>query len=160
MKHSTIILGFVVPNVKTSFDATVLDGISRNAKGAKGDCLLLICKRSTDEVIADAFKCQAELCVAERVSGVFLRPLRGRAGHKAMLEVLSGFRKEKMPVVLFDNAAINLPKTKGCDRIMLKCKSAAIPEAAACLGDIAFRLMVQRLANPSLPPVEVQLNMP
>lgn len=159
-RQKTNMLGVVIPGAMTPFDKAAVGGISKGAKEAKCDCSLLISKRSADKVIAGAFKCQTNLCLAERVAGVFLRPLRGRASHKAMAQVLSGFRKEKVPVVLFDDAAIKLPKTKGCDRISLKCKSAVIPEAAVRLGDVAFRLMAQRLADPSLPPVEVQLNVP
>lgn len=56
--------------------------------------------------------------------------------------------------------AARLPEGTGCDLVGAKGCLSPTPEITAFLGDIAFRLMLQRLTYPSHPPAEVILDPP
>ena len=152
MRRSRNILAIVIPNAKTSFDKAVVGGI---AASADGKWTLMTAGFGADAVVSDDAEGLVGLCLAERVAGVFLRPVSGKDGGRKTAKILAQFRKAKIPVVLFDTAAGRISKRAGCDSVVC---SAATARVAARLGGVACHLMFQRLADPAVPPLEVQLD--
>ena len=155
------IFGIIIPNAKTPFYAAMIDGISRGVKNFSGcDYSLLISDLGSGAAVPRAAERLADLCLAERVAGVFFRPLPTKQGQKATEKILAQFREAKVPVILIDGDASKLPERTGCDIVAAKGYPDATPDIAALLGDIAFRLMLQRLTYPAHPPAEVLLDPP
>lgn len=152
MKRSRGILGIVIPNAKTSFDKAVVGGI---AASADGEWTLMTAGFGAGAAVSGDAEGLARLCFAERVAGVFLRPISGKDGERKTAKILAQFRKAKIPVVLFGNAASKMTKRPDCDSVVC---SAATSKVAACLGGIACHLMLQHLADPAVPPLEVLLD--
>ena len=152
MKRSRGILGIVIPNAKTSFDKAVVGGI---AASTGGDWTLMTVGFGVDAAAPGDAEGLVRLCLAESVAGVFLRPVSGKDGGRKTAKILAQFRKAKIPVVLFGKAASKLSKRLDCDSVAC---SAAASKVAARLGGIACHLMLQRLADPSVPPLEVLLD--
>lgn len=152
MKRSRGILGIVIPNAKTPFDKAVVGGI---AASADGKWTLMTVGFGADAAVSGDAEGLARLCLAECVAGVFFRPISGKDGGRKTAKILAQFRKAKIPVVLFGNAASKLSKRADCDSVVC---SAATSKVAARLGGIACHLMLQRLADPSVPPLEVLLD--
>ena len=145
-------LGVVIPGVMTPFDKAVVGGI---AASADGKWTLMTAGFGADAVVSGDAEGLVRLCLTERVAGVFLRPIPGKDGERKTAKVLAQFRKANIPVVLFDNAASKLSKRPDCDSVVC---SVATSKVAARLGGIACHLMLQRLADPAVPPLEVQLD--
>lgn len=152
MRRSRDILAIVIPNAKTSFDKAVVGGI---ATSAGGKWTLMTVGFGTDAAVSGDAEGLARLCLDERVAGVFLRPVSGKDGGRKTGKILAQFRKAKIPVVLFGNAASKMTKRPDCDSVVC---SAATSKVAARLGGIACHLMLQRLADPSVSPLEVLLD--
>ena len=152
MRRSRDILGIVIPNAKTSFDKAVVGGI---AASADGEWTLMTVGFGADAAVSGDAEGLARLCFAERVAGVFLRPISGKDGERKTAKIPAQFRKAKIPVVLFGNAASKMTKRPDCDTVVC---SATTSKVAARLGGIACHLMLQRLADPSVPPLEVLLD--
>ena len=152
MKRSRGILGIVIPNARTPFDKAVVGGI---AAGTGGDWTLMTVGFGADAAVPGDAKGLVGLCLDERVSGAFLRPISGKDGGRKTAKILAQFRKAKIPVVLFGNAASKLSKRADCDSVAC---SATTSKVAARLGGIASHLMLQRLADPAVPPLEVLLD--
>ena len=152
MKRSRGILGIVIPNAKTLFDKAVVGGI---AASVDGKWTLMTVGFGADAAVPGDAEGLARLCFAERVAGVFLRPISGKDGERKTAKILAQFSKAKIPVVLFDSAASKLSKRANCDSVAC---SAATSKVAARLGGIACHLMLQRLADPSVFPLEVLLD--
>lgn len=149
MKRSQGILGIIIPNARTPFDKAVVGGI---AAGTGGDWTLMTVGFGAVPGDAEGL---VGLCLAERVAGVFLRPVSGKDGGRKTAKILAQFRKAKIPVVLFGNAASKMSKRPDCDSVAC---FATTSKVAARLGGIACHLMLQRLADPSVPPLEVLLD--
>ena len=145
-------LGIVIPGVMTPFDKAVVGGI---AASADGKWTLMTVGFGADAAVSDDAEGLVRLCLAECVAGVFFRPISGKDGGRKTAKILAQFRKAKIPVVLFDTAAGRISKRAGCDSVVC---SAATARVAARLGGIACHLMLQRLADPSVPPLEVLLD--
>lgn len=156
------IFGIIIPNAKSPFYAAMIAGISKGVKnsGKGGEYSLLISDLGTGMAVPRAAERLADLCLVERVTGVFFRPLPSKQGQRTTSKILSQFREAKIPVILIDGDASQLPEGTGCDIVAAKGYPNATPEIAALLGDIAFRLMLQRLAYPEHPPAEVLLDPP
>ena len=156
------IFGIIMPDMKTPFYAAMVEGISKSLKNPGGgvEYVPLISDLGTGSAVHLNVERLARLCVEERVVGVFFRPLSSTAGRKATEKVLALFREAKIPVVLIDGDATKLPEGTGCDLVGAKGYRSPTAEIAALLGDIAFRLMLQRLTYPSHPPAEVLLDPP
>ena len=156
------IFGIIIPNAKSPFYAAMIDGISKSVKnsGGGGEYSLLISDLGTGAAVPRAAERLADLCLVERVTGVFFRPLPTKQGQRTTSKILSRFREAKIPVILIDGDFSQLPEGTGCDIVAAKGYPDASPVIAALLGDIAFRLMLQRLAYPSHPPAEVLLDPP
>ena len=146
------LLGVVIPGVMTPFDKAVVGGI---AASADGEWTLATAGFGADAAVPGEAEGLVRLCFAERVAGVFLRPISGKDGERKTAKVLAHFRKAKIPVVLFGKAASKLSKRLDCDSVVC---SAATSKVAARLGGIACHLMLQRLADSSVPPLEVLLD--
>ena len=145
-------LGVVIPGVMTPFDKAVVGGI---ATSADGEWTLMTVGFGTDAAVSGDAEGLVRLCLDERVSGAFLRPIPGKDGGRKTAKILAQFRKAKIPVVLFGNAASKMTKRPDCDSVV---SSATTSKVAARLGGIACHLMLQRLADPAVPPLEVLLD--
>ena len=145
-------LGVVIPGVMTPFDKAVVGGI---AASVDRKWTLMTAGFGADAAVSDNAEGLIRLCLAERVAGVFFRPISGKDGGRKTAKILAQFRKAKIPVVLFGNAASKLSKRADCDSVVC---SAATSKVAARLGGIACHLMLQRLADPAVPPLEVMLD--
>ena len=152
MKRLRDIFGIIIPNAKTPFDKAVVGGI---AASADGKWTLMTVGFGTDAAVSGDAEGLVRLCLDERVSGAFLRPIPGKDGERKTAKILARFRKAKIPVVLFGNAASKMTKRPDCDSVVC---SAATSKVAACLGGIACHLMLQHLADPAVPPLEVLLD--
>lgn len=152
MKRSRGILGIVIPNAKTPFDKAVVGGI---AASADGKWTLMTVGFGADAAVSGDAEGLARLCLAECVAGVFFRPISGKDGGRKTAKILAQFRKAKIPVVLFGNAASKMSKWPDCDSVAC---FATTSKVAARLGGIACHLMLQRLADPSVSPLEVLLD--
>ena len=152
MKRSQGILGIIIPNARTPFDKAVVGGIAASVE--RGWTLMTV-GFGVDVAVRGEAEGLARLCFDERVAGVFLRPVSGKDGGRKTGKILAQFRKAKIPVVLFDTAAGRISKRAGCDSVVC---SAATARVAARLGGIACHLMLQRLADPSVSPLEVLLD--
>ena len=152
MKRSRGILGIVIPNAKTLFDKAVVGGI---AASTAGEWMLMTVGFGADAADPVGAEGLVRLCLDERVAGVFLRPISGKDGGRKTAKILAQFRKAKIPVVLFGDAAVKMSKRPDCDSVVC---SAATSKVATRLGGIACHLMLQRLADPSVPPLEVLLD--
>ena len=146
------LLGVVIPGVMTPFDKAVVGGI---AASVDRKWTLMTVGFGADAAVSGGAEGLARLCFAERVAGVFLRPISGKDGERKTAKILAQFRKAKIPVVLFGNAASKLSKRPDCDSVVC---SVATSKIAARLGGIACHLMLQRLADSSVPPLEVLLD--
>lgn len=154
------IFGVILPNMNEPFCAAMLEGISRSVKKTGGGYSLLtsnLCNGAKAVIAAERL---GDLYIGERVAGVFLRPLPAAQGKKAMLHLIELLRAAGIPVVVLDGDAAKLPQGTGCDLVGAKGYGRKSLDVAPLLGDIAFRLMLQRLANPSHPPAEVLLGPP
>lgn len=145
-------LGVVIPGVMTPFDKAVVGGI---AASVDRKWTLMTVGFGADAAVQGEAEGLVRLCLDERVAGVFLRPISGKDGGRKTGKILARFRKAKIPVVLFGNAASKLSKRADCDSVVC---SAATSKVAARLGGIACHLMLQRLADPAVPPLEVLLD--
>ena len=145
-------LGIVIPGVMTPFDKAVVGGI---AASVDRKWTLMTAGFGADAAVSDNAEGLIRLCLAERVAGVFFRPISGKDGGRKTAKILAQFRKAKIPVVLFGNAASKLSKRPDCDSVVC---SVATSKVAARLGGIACHLMLQRLADPAVPPLEVLLD--
>ena len=152
MKRSQGILGIIIPNARTPFDKAVVGGI---AASADGEWTLMTAGFGADAAVSGDAEGLVRLCFAERVAGVFFRPISGKDGERKTTKILARFRKAKIPVVLFGNAASKMSKWPDCDSVV---SSATTSKVAARLGGIACHLMLQRLADPSVSPLEVLLD--
>lgn len=152
MKRSQGILGIIIPNARSPFDKAVVGSI---AASTGGEWTLKTVGFGADAAVPGDAEGLVGLCLAERVAGVFLRPVSGKDGGRKTAKILAQFRKAKIPVVLFDTAAGRISKRAGCDSVVC---SAATARVAARLGGVACHLMFQRLADPAVPPLEVQLD--
>ena len=148
--------------MKEPFCAAMLEGITRSVKKTVGDGYSLMTSDLGDgaKAVIAAAERLADLCVGERVAGVFLRPLPTASGKKATLHLIDLLRAVGIPVVVLDGDASKLPQGTGCDLVGAKGYGRKSLAVAPLLGDIAFRLMLQRLANPAHPPAEVLLDPP
>ena len=156
------IFGVIFHDTKDPLVAAMVDGISNAAKTNGGQTYSTLVSNlgRSDRMLFTAAERTARLYIDERAVGVFLRPLPGVQGRKATGLVLSLLREAKIPVVILDLDAAKLPEGTGCDLVGAKDYRKPTAEIAALLGDIAFRLMLQRLAYPSHPPAEVLLDPP
>lgn len=155
------LFGIIIPDAKKPFYAAMIDGISNAVKNSGGgDYSLLISDIGTGTSVPRSAERLAELCLNKRVTGLFFRPLVTKAGRAATQRILESFRLVRIPVALINGDISEIPEHTGCDIVAAKGYSNATPEVAALLGDIAFRLMLQRLAYPSHPPAEVLLDPP
>ena len=154
------VFGVIMPDLDQPFYATMREGVSNGVRKAGGKAVIVSDLGTGAKAIAQAAERLTELCIAERATGVFLRPLPLVSGRRATARILARFREERIPVVILDGDAAKLPQGTGCDLVAAKGYDNASTEIAALLGDIAFRLMMQRLANPSHPPAEVLLDPP
>ena len=152
MKRSQGILGIIIPNARTPFDKAVVGGI---AASADGEWTLMTAGFGADAAVSGDAEGLVRLCFAEWVAGVFFRPISGKDGERKTTKILARFRKAKIPVVLFGNAASKMSKWPDCDSVV---SSATTSKVAARLGGIACHLMLQRLADPSVSPLEVLLD--
>lgn len=154
------LFGVIIPDAKKPFYAAMIDGVSKAVKNSGGDYSLLISDVGTGATVPRAAERLAELCLSKRVAGLFIRPLTTKAGKVATTRILSRFREAKIPVALIDGDISVVPEGTVCDIVAAKGYPDASPEIAALLGDIAFRLMLQRLTYPAHPPAEVLLDPP
>ncbi|MBQ0032675.1 MAG: GntR family transcriptional regulator [bacterium] len=156
------IFGVIFHDAKDPLIAAMVAGLSDAAKDAGAlaySTQVSNIGRSDKEVLTTAER-MAKRYVDEHAIGVFLRPLPGAAGRKATKHVLKLLRTAKIPVVIMDVNAAKLPEGTGCDLVGAKGYRAPTKELAALLGDIAFRLMLQRIANLAHPPAEILLDPP
>ena len=156
------IFGVIFHDTKDPLIAAMVGGISNAAKTNGGQTYSTLVSNlgRSDKTLFTAAERMARLYIDERAVGVFLRPLPGSQGRKATALVLDLLREAKIPVVILDIDAAKLPEGSGCDLVSAKGYRAPTQEIAVLLGDIAFRLMLQRLAYPSHPPAEVLLDPP
>ena len=156
------LFGVIFHDTKDPLIAAMVGGISNAAKtnGGRAYSTLVTNLGRSDKAISLAAEHTARLYIEEHAVGVFLRPLPGANGRKATGLVLSLLREAKIPVVILDIDAAKLPEETGCDLVGAKGYRKPTTEIAALLGDIAFRLMLQRLAYPAHPPAEVLLDPP
>ena len=113
----------------------------------------------------------SDLCVAEKIAGVFFEPLKGKA--KLNGEVIARFRSAKIPVILIGGDAAS--KRTMCDILGVNTlangrrtpilfispaakRNSSLIAHGELLGDVALRLMLQRIAYPEHPPCELYLD--
>ena len=156
------IFGVIFHDTKDPLIAAMVGGLSDAAKnaGAQAYSTLVSNIGRSDKSVSTVAERVARLYIDEHAIGVFLRPLPGSAGRKATTLVLKLLRNAKIPVVVLDVDAAKLPEGTGCDLVGAKGYRAPTQDLAALLGDIAFRLMLQRLAYPAHPPAEILLDPP
>lgn len=156
------IFGVIFHDTKDVLISAMVGGISNAAKtnGGRAYSTLVTNIGRSDKAVSAAAERTARLYIDEHAIGVFLRPLPGASGRKATQLVLKLLRDAKIPVVILDIDAAKLPEGSGCDLVGAKGYRKPTEEIAALLGDIAFRLMLQRLAYPAHPPAEVLLDPP
>ncbi len=115
----------------------------------------------------------SDLCVAEKIAGVFFEPLKGKA--KLNGAVIARFRSAKIPVILIGGDAAS--KRTMCDILGVNTlangrrtpilftspaakRNPSLIANGELLGDVALRLMLQRIAFPDHPPCELYLDIP
>ena len=115
----------------------------------------------------------SDLCVAEKIAGVFFEPLKGKA--KLNGAVIAQFRAAKIPVILIGGDAAS--KRTMCDILGVNTlangrrtpilftspaakRNPSLIAHGELLGDVALRLMLQRIAYPEHPPCELYLDIP
>ena len=156
------IFGIIFHDTKDPLISAMVGGVSNAAKNSGGRAYSTLVTNigRADRTVSAVAERTARLYIDEHAVGVFLRPLPGATGRKATQFVLALLRDAKIPVVILDVDAANLPRGTGCDLVGAKGYRTPTPEIAALLGDIAFRLMLQRLAYPEHPPAEILLDPP
>ena len=160
-----ITFAVILPDTEKPFHAAICSGLANCAKKQGGDYALLW---ASGDILSFS-----DLCVAEKIAGVFLEPLKGKA--KLNGAVIARFRSAKIPVILIGGDAAS--KRTMCDifgvntlangrRTPILFTSPAAkrnPSLIAhgeLLGDVALRLMLQRIAYPQHPPCELYLDIP
>jgi len=115
----------------------------------------------------------SDLCVAEKIAGVFFEPLKGKA--KLNGSLIARFRAAKIPVILIGGDAAS--KRTMCDILGVNTlangrrtpilftspaakRNHSLIAHGELLGDVALRLMLQRIAYPQHPPCELYLDIP
>ena len=115
----------------------------------------------------------SDLCVAEKIAGVFFEPLKGKA--KLNGSLIARFRAAKIPVILIGGDAAS--KRTMCDILGVNTlangrrtpilftspaakRNPSLIAHGELLGDVALRLMLQRIAYPEHPPCELYLDIP
>ncbi len=172
VKREPITFGVIVPEAERPFYSRVCTGIANFANNSgRGNYSLLWANAPLKK--AAQLRSYAKLCIESRVAGVFFARVRnGRLNR----EVLSLFRAAKIPVVLLggESPSLDLP----CDlvgmnyiahgrrtRINFSSPTARsdgnVLAHGELFGDVAVRLMLQRLTYTSKhPPAEVFLDLP
>ena len=161
-----ITFAVILPETEKPFHAALCTGLANCAKNAGGGDYSLLW--ASGDILSFS-----DLCVAEKIAGVFFEPLKGNA--KLNGEVISRFREAKVPVILIGGDAAS--KRTMCDILGVNFLSSGrrvpVPFTTSAakkhpsllshgelLGDVALRLMLQRIAYPEHPPCELYLDIP
>ena len=160
-----ITFAVILPDTEKPFHAAICGGLANCAKKQGGDYALLWASGDILSFVS--------LCVAEKIAGVFFEPLKGRA--KLNGAVIAQFRAAKIPVILIGGDAAS--KRTMCDILGVNTlangrrtpilftspaakRNSSLTAHGELLGDVALRLMLQRIAYPHHPPCELYLDIP
>ena len=147
------VFGLVIPGMAKGPWADIASGIRQTAqKDGHGVCVPL-CWDDPAAVLRhpSAF---ARLCAEADIDGVFFQAFPDR---KDTRRVLSALRREKIPVALLrinDESSIG---GMGFDVVTLRSEGRVLPRVALRLGSVACHALLQRLAKPSNPSVDLVL---
>ena len=160
-----ITFAVILPDTEKPFHAAICGGLANCAKKQGGDYALLW---ASGDILSFS-----DLCVAEKIAGVFFEPLKGRA--KLNGAVIAQFRAANIPVILIGGDAAS--KRTMCDILGVNTlangrrtpilftspaakRNPSLIANGELLGDVALRLMLQRIAYPEHPPCELYLDIP
>ena len=160
-----ITFAVILPDTEKPFHAAICSGLANCAKNQGGDYALLW---ASGDILSFS-----DLCVAEKIAGVFFEPLKGKA--KLNGAVIARFRAAKIPVILIGGDAAS--KRTMCDILGVNTlangrrtpilftspaakRNSSLTAHGELLGDVALRLMLQRIAYPEHPPCELYLDIP
>ena len=160
-----ITFAVILPDTEKPFHAAICGGLANCANKQGGDYALLWASGDILSFVS--------LCVAEKIAGVFFEPLKGRA--KLNGAVIAQFRAAKIPVILIGGDAAS--KRTMCDILGVNTlangrrtpilftspaakRNPSLLAHGELLGDVALRLMLQRIAYPQHPPCELYLDIP
>ena len=161
-----ITFAVILPETEKPFHAALCTGLANCAKNAGGGDYSLLW--ASGDILSFV-----SLCVAEKIAGVFFEPLKGRA--KLNGAVIAQFRAAKIPVILIGGDAAS--KRTMCDILGVNTlangrrtpilftspaakRNPSLIAHGELLGDVALRLMLQRIAYPEHPPCELYLDIP
>ena len=147
------IFGLVIPDMAKGPWSDIASGIRQMAqKDGHGVCVPL-CWDDPAAVLRhpSAF---ARLCAESGIDGVFLRAFPDR---KDTRRVLSALRREKIPAVLLRINDETPLGGKRFDVVTLRAEGRVPPRLAVRLGSIACHTLLQRLAKPRIPFVDLVL---
>ena len=147
------VFGLVLPDMVRGPWADIASGIRQTAqKDGHGVCVPL-CWDDPAAVLRhpSAF---ARLCAESGIDGVFLRVFPDR---KDTRRVLSALRREKIPVALLRVNDESPVGGTGFDVVTLRREGRVPSLLAAQLGSVACHALLQRLAKPSVPFVDLVL---
>ena len=147
------VFGLVIPDMVKSPWADIASGIRQTAqKDGHGVCVPL-CWDDPAAVLRHP-SVFARLCAEAGLDGVFLRAFPDR---KDTSRVLSALRREKIPVALLrvnDESPIG---GTGFDVVTLRREGCVPSLLAAQLGSVACHALLQRIAKPSVPFIDLVL---
>ena len=160
-----ITFAVILPDTEKPFHAAICTGLANCAKraGGGGDYSLLWASGDILSFVS--------LCVAEKIAGVFFEPLKGKA--KLNGSLIARFRAAKIPIILIGGDAAS--KRTMCDILGVNTlangrrtpilftspaakRNPSLIAHGELLGDVALRLMLQRIAYPQHPPCELYLD--
>jgi hypothetical protein len=156
----------ILPDTEMPFHAAICNGLANCAKNAGGGNYSLLW--ASGDILSFS-----DLCVAEKIAGVFFEPLKGKA--KLNGSLIARFRAAKIPVILIGGDAAS--KRTMCDILGVNTlangrrtpilftspaakRNPSLIAHGELLGDVALRLMLQRIAYPEHPPCELYLDIP
>ena len=166
VKREPVTFAVILPETVRPFHAAICNGLANCAKRSGGGAYSLLW--ASGDILSFV-----ALCVAEKIAGVFFEPLKGKT--KLNGAVISNFRAAKIPVLLIGGDAAS--KRTMCDILGVNTlaggrrtpilftstaarRNSSLIAHGELLGDVALRLMLQRIAHPQHPPCELYLDIP
>ena len=148
-----LLFGLVIPDLVKGPWADIASGIRQTAqKDGHGVCVPL-CWDDSAAVLRHP-SVFARLCAEAGIDGIFLRAFPDR---KDTRRVLSALRREKIPAVLLRINGDESLGVKGVDVVTLRAEGRVPPRLAVRLGSVACHTLLQRLAKPRIPFVDLVL---
>ena len=148
------VFGFVIPDMVKGPWADIASGIRQTAqRDGHGVCVPL-CWDNPAAVLRHP-SVFARLCAEADIDGVFLRAFPDR---KDTRRVLSALRREKIPIALLRVNDESPVGGAGFDVVTLRNEGRISPRVALRLGSVACHALLQRIAKPSVPFIDLVLD--